>query len=202
MTEPTDRWLHAWLLDGPVEGPETTLAGVLATTRTTAQRPGWTLPERWIPMELTMQRTAGPRPVLLLALLALLVAAIATTALLAGSHLRLPDPIGPATNGRIAYASSGRIFLLSPTGDKLEQLATIDGLGFAPSFSRDGSRIAFLSRPDADATISLSVSAADGSGAPTGVSGDRVRRGHLPRMPSTPRSATVRSDEAPSLARR
>ena len=55
----TDRWLHVWLLDGPKEGPASTLADILAATRTTAQRPGWTLPERWIPMELTMQRTAG-----------------------------------------------------------------------------------------------------------------------------------------------
>ncbi len=172
MTEPTDRWLHTWLLDGPELGPESILAQAIATSRTTAQRPGWTLRERWLPMELTMERTTGPRPVLIMGLLALILAAIATTALLAGSKPRLPDRVGPAANGRIAYASGGRIFLLSASGDQLEQLSTIDGLGYAPAFSADGSRVAFLSRADADATISLSVAAVDGTGRPIVVSGE------------------------------
>lgn len=179
MTEPTDRWLHAWLLDGPERGPESTLAQVIATSRTTAQRPGWTLRERWLSMELTMERTTGPRPVLVLGLLVLLLAAIATTALLAGSQPRLPAPIGPAANGRIAYASDGRVYLLSADGARLEQLTSVEGLGFAPVFSPDGSQIAFLSRPDADATISLSVAAADGRGRPTEVSGDLPIVNHL-----------------------
>jgi len=57
MNESTDRVLADWLHEGPEEGPREGLERSLAATRRVGQRPGWTLPGRWIPTELTMART-------------------------------------------------------------------------------------------------------------------------------------------------
>ena len=75
MNESMDRALADWLREGPEYGSREALERVLAATRRTPQRPGWTFPERWIPMQLTMARTPSLRPIIYLALVALLIAA-------------------------------------------------------------------------------------------------------------------------------
>ena len=55
MNESMDRVLADWLREGAEEGPREGLERSLAATRRVAQRPGWTLPGRWIPMELTIR---------------------------------------------------------------------------------------------------------------------------------------------------
>ena len=57
MNESNDRMLADWLREGPESGPREGLERTLAATRRVGQRPGWTLPERWMPMQLTMART-------------------------------------------------------------------------------------------------------------------------------------------------
>ena len=57
MNESIDRVLADWLDEGPEHGPREGLERALAATRRVGQRPGWTLPERWLPMQLTMTRT-------------------------------------------------------------------------------------------------------------------------------------------------
>ena len=64
MNESMDRLLVDWLHEGPESGPRAGLERSLAATRRVRQRPGWTLPETWIPMELTVARTRVQRPVL------------------------------------------------------------------------------------------------------------------------------------------
>jgi len=81
---------------------------VLGRTGSLRQRPAWTFPGRWLPMDLTMPRrtTAVPvRPLLLLALLAVLIAALVVVAV--GSRRPLPPPFGVADNGLIAYSEGG-----------------------------------------------------------------------------------------------
>ena len=63
------------------------------------QRPGWTFPERWLPMaDITRSRAFAPAPPWRLIALALVVLALVVGALLyAGSRQqRVPPPFGPA----------------------------------------------------------------------------------------------------------
>ncbi len=143
---------------------------VLEGVALTRQRPAWTFPGRWLPLDLQLYRVpTGPQPLRQLALLLLLVAAIAGAAILsAGSRPHLPKPFGPADNGLLIYASSGDVY----TADVATGISTPISVGpehydFAPFFSRDGSQVAFLRRvnPDSDLAIDIVVAAADGSGA-------------------------------------
>ena len=72
----------------------------------TPQRPAWTFPGRWLPMDVLVQAVPTPRTpwrtVGILALIGLLIAA-ATIAVFIGSRPRLPDPYGIAANGVFAY---------------------------------------------------------------------------------------------------
>ena len=98
MNESMDRVLAEWLREGPEQGPREALERTLAATRRTGQRPGWTLPERWFPMLLTMQRSPSLRPMAYLVVVAVILTAFVAAALI-GSPPRLPDPFGPARNG-------------------------------------------------------------------------------------------------------
>ena len=51
MNESMDRALADWLREGPEHGSREALERALAATRRTPQRPGWTFPERWLPMQ-------------------------------------------------------------------------------------------------------------------------------------------------------
>ena len=88
MNESMDRVVADWLHEGPERGPREGLERALAATRRVGQRPGWTLPERWIPMQLTMTRTRSQRPIFAIATLALLIVALVATALYIGSQRR------------------------------------------------------------------------------------------------------------------
>src|SRR6185436_16192665 len=86
MNESTDRVLVDWLHEGPEEGPREGLERSLAATHRVGQRPGWTLPGRWVPMELTMARTRVQGPDLVIVMLALVIVAVVTAALFVGSQ--------------------------------------------------------------------------------------------------------------------
>jgi hypothetical protein len=115
MNESMDHVLADWLRDGPESGPSEGLERALAATRHVDQRPGWTFPERWLPMQLTMARTRSLRPLLAIVMIALLIVAMVAAALLIGSTRRpLPPPFGPAANGALVYAEDGDIYGLDP----------------------------------------------------------------------------------------
>lgn len=165
MTEPMDRALAQWLRDGPETGPREPLEHALATTRRTAQRPGWSFPERWLPMQLTMQRVPSTRGSFFLATLALILVALIAGAILVGAERRLPDPFGPAANGLVAYDAGGTLFISD--ADLTTPRAVEGGLGAAisPVFSRDGQHLAFFSatRPEASARHLFVATVADPS---------------------------------------
>lgn len=161
MNEPMDRVLADWLRDGPDQGPREALAQALAATRQVSQRPAWAIPERWLPMQLTMQRAPTLRPVLLLATAALLILALLGAAILIGSQRRLPEPFGPAQNGAIAFERDGDLFIADALLGTSRVLVGGSDRDIAPAFSNQGDRIAFIREAGAD--IELMTVRPDGS---------------------------------------
>ena len=119
---------------------------ILQGTAAVRQRPSWSFPERWLPVDLAMRRLPiRPLPWRTLAV-ALLILILAAAAILVtvGSSKRLPPPFGPAGNGPFAFAANGDIFLRDSVSGTIRPLitgATDDG---GPGNSPDGSRIAFI----------------------------------------------------------
>jgi Tol biopolymer transport system component len=150
MIEPMDRVLADWLRDGPDQGPSEGLEHALAATRQVSQRPAWAIPERWLPMQLTMQRAPAMRPMLLLATLALLIAALLGAAILIGSQQRLPEPFGVARNGAIAFERDGDLFIADALLGASRLLVGGSDRDVAPSFSQQGDRIAFIREVGSD----------------------------------------------------
>jgi hypothetical protein len=93
MNETIDRRFGQWLREGPEDGPGDGLERALAATRGTAQRPGWTFPERWLPMQVSSHPVFASRLLIYVVALALLAGALVGAALLAGSEHRLPAPL-------------------------------------------------------------------------------------------------------------
>ena len=89
------------------------------------QRPAWTLPGRWLPMDIPVGAVPTARlpwrqlcvPILVIILLA------ATLAVYVGSQVRrLPQPFGLAGNGVIAMAKDGDIVVADGPGGDLRPL--------------------------------------------------------------------------------
>lgn len=96
-------------------------------------------------MDLVTQRVPTPslpwRQLGVLALIAILIGA--ALAVYVGSQPRLPDPFGPAANGVIAYSVAGDIYTADPLTGAVTPLVTGPEVDLRPSFSRDGSMVAF-----------------------------------------------------------
>jgi hypothetical protein len=125
------------------------------------QRPAWTIPERWIPVDTTMRRLpVVPINWRLLALAAALVlAAVAAALIAAGSRSRLPaPPYGLAANGLIAFEQDGDIHLGDPSTGTSRAIVSGPEVDSEPLFSRDGTQLVFKRRG-----IGLYLAAADGS---------------------------------------
>jgi hypothetical protein len=162
-----DDRLSAWLRESAEHRVSDHLGEVLLATVATRQRRWWSSPERWLPMDLTSRATtlALPRFGRLL-LVALLILAIATLAILAIGSTRpdVPPPFGPARNGTITFAASGDIYRsdsVDATPRLIVAAATVDG---SPAFSRDGTRLMFLrDTHETGRGVALMVANADGS---------------------------------------
>jgi Tol biopolymer transport system component len=162
MILPHDREIATWLAEGPVQGPPEPLARALAATRGTRKRPRWTFPERWLPMQLTLQRPLIPRTVIYLAAVALLLVALVTAMLVAGSAPE-PSPLGVA-NGVIAYDSGGQLFVADADGSNPRPLGQPSKRAYSPAFSPDGTRVAYLAT-NSVGQLDVFVANADGSDA-------------------------------------
>ena len=139
-----DRLMGQWLeADGNARAPEYLLDDVLERTRDSGRIPRWLLPERWIPVQLTMPLRAVPRTIPLLLLLIALLLAVAVAFVLVGSRPRLPQPFGLAGNGYVTYLADGQIYASNPDGSNPIPLTFGDRAAATPSWSRDGTRFAF-----------------------------------------------------------
>ncbi len=170
MSLPPDlqRRLSAYLDDEmSVRAPAAVTSDALAVVARTHRRPAWRIPERWIPMPLTMRLAVVPRAFLYVLLLALLAAVLAAGGLVVGSlrgaAVAVPPPYGPARNGLIALDADGDIWVVNPDGTGLRQLTTGPAFEHGPAWSRDGTRIAFWSQETQGGPSSLIVADADGS---------------------------------------
>ncbi len=142
------------------------LADILGRTAATSQRPAWTFPERWLPMPDVARRPAFvPRmPMRAIAAAVLIIALLAAGAVLMGTRQsRLPPPFGPAENGLVAYSANGDIFVADPTTGVVTPIVSGPEIDFYPSFSPDGTRIAFF-RQVSSVRRDIVVVRADGSG--------------------------------------
>jgi Tol biopolymer transport system component len=144
MNESMDRVLADWLREGPEMGPREGLERTLAATHRIGQRPGWTFPERWLPMQLTMARTPALRPQLLLVTLALLIVALVAAALLVGSGSRVPPPFGPARNGALVFERGGDLLIAEGLNGTSRTLVGGPEADTFPIFSNQGDRLAFV----------------------------------------------------------
>ena len=138
---------------------------ILARTAAMRQRPGWSFPERWLPVSAFSGRlAAAPRiPWRLAGAVALLLLAGLVSLLIAGGRTaHLPAPFGPAANGRIVFTDDrGQIVIGDPTTSQFV-IAPV-GLGNQrPQFAPDGAHLAFLR--GITGGNALVVTRADGTG--------------------------------------
>jgi Tol biopolymer transport system component len=130
------------------------------------QRPRWTFPERWIPVDIATrpvqaQRFAA-RTIGILALIGLLIAA-GLAAVYTGARSRVPaPPFGLAANGQIAFTENGAIRTVDQVTGRVSDLIVGTAVVGKPSYSRDGRKIAFV-RDAGGPHDEVVVAAADGS---------------------------------------
>jgi len=149
-TDDLERRLTAWLGDqAPLREPDGLLDQVTHEVARSGRVPGWAIPERWIPVTLTLRLAAVPRALVILLCLALLMAALAAGGLVAGSFRQalasVPEPTGPARNGLIAYADLGDIWLVDQLGEGRRQLTSGPDLDYVGAWSPDGTWLAYWS---------------------------------------------------------
>ena len=135
------------LLEHLYLGPRPTYADdALKVAVSGSRRPGWTMPERWLPMSaLTERMASGPRvPWRTVGVVALLILALAVAMVVVGSQQhRLPAPYGPAGNGLIAYSAGGDIFVGDPITRETRRITMGPETDVNPSFSRHGAKLVF-----------------------------------------------------------
>ena len=121
---------------------------ILGQVGRTRQRPGWTFPERWLPMTALSERVAtAPRIPMRLAIgLALLLLALAVSAVLIAGSQRpsVPAPFGIAANGDIVFVDSQGAINVGSLADGKSTII-VPGSGHSkPVFSPDGRWLAYL----------------------------------------------------------
>jgi Tol biopolymer transport system component len=142
--------------------PDGLLAATLAHVDRTGQRPGWLVLDRWAsPLAQARMRTLRRTAlIVLVAAVALLAAALFVAV---GSRPRLPKPVGPAGNGLIAFDSHGTIVTMAPDGSRERPITVGPALATYPTWSPDGTRIAYFEQPALRKPAALFVADADGS---------------------------------------
>jgi Tol biopolymer transport system component len=154
------------ILDDLSAGPAPDfLDDVFAKTARMPQRPGWTFPERWLPMaDIARTRAYAPAPPWRLIAVALILIALVVAALIvAGSQRRVAPPFGPARNGEIVYDLTGDLYVGDPVTGESRLLVGDPGIDTAPSYSPDGTQIAFLREADCCGLVDIYVMDEDGS---------------------------------------
>jgi Tol biopolymer transport system component len=165
-----DRTVSDWLDERAGRGTPGYLDEVLTKTSRTRQRPWWSSPERWLPVQSTARFAQVPRMAWLLVVLGLVVA-LGTAILVAGSPRRPPSPFGPAAQGNVLYAGTdGDIYAIDTATNVAHPLIVGPASDSGPLLSPDGTRFAFTRRDAGSETTATYVANADGS-AIRGISG-------------------------------
>jgi Tol biopolymer transport system component len=148
--ESFDQLMTAWL-DERAHGPaaDPVLDAALARTTRTRPLPVWLVPERWLPRQLTARLQPLPRLAPILLLIGLLLA-LAVAIFVVGSQRRLPPPFGLAAPGSVAFVADGHLWTTNRDGSNRLQLTSDQRIDGFPTFSRDGTRIAFMRLPTAN----------------------------------------------------
>jgi Tol biopolymer transport system component len=129
------------------------LDDILRQTARTSQRPRWTFPERWLPVDTTLSPgragRASLRPIVLVAIVALLALAAAAI-FIAGSRPKVPLPVGPAVNGSIVYPTGGDLYIRDGTAADAvtKPLVTGSAKQYAPYLSPDGRSLVYAQAGD------------------------------------------------------
>jgi Tol biopolymer transport system component len=151
--DPFEQRITAALVElAPARRPDY-LDDVLRQTARTSQRPRWSFAGRWLPgMATASPGWAGRaplRPILLLAVLALLTLA-ATAILVAGSSPKLPLPTGPTGNGALVYPSGGDLLIKSDITSDSPGRPLVNGAAkqYAPYLSPDGQTVVYAEAGD------------------------------------------------------
>jgi len=163
-----ERGLRRWMTGAaPSSPPERLLAGVQRGIRAVDQRP------RWLTLVLvpTMRRGrvvgVGRQSVRATAWIlagALVLAALAG-GIVVGGRLLFPATVRPASaNGLIAFDAGYDIFVAHGDGSGRRALTTDSNADTDPTWSPDGSHLAFWSHQGRSGPLSLVLIAADGSG--------------------------------------
>ena len=138
---------------------------IVRQTARTRQRPAWTFPERWLPMDITLAPARG-RPRVLRTLVAVLLVALLAAALLVAyvgtrPH-RVPAPFGPAVNGQLYFHdASGQIMAMDSVTATPRAIVKGTEPYTYPYPSRDGRLVEFDHTAGGDSR--LYVANADGS---------------------------------------
>jgi Tol biopolymer transport system component len=142
---------------------------VLERAVSAKQRPAWTFPERWLPMNVLARRPAfAPAlPIRTIALLiALLLVLLATVIVGVGALLLQGQPapqFGIAANGLLTYGFDGDIYTARADGSEPRVIIGGPTIDVAPAFSRDGLSLSFI-RVISDDPEVVAVMAADADG--------------------------------------
>jgi dipeptidyl aminopeptidase/acylaminoacyl peptidase len=123
------------------------LEDAIERASTNTQRPAWTFPTRWLPMEIVTTRVPLARlPWRQIGVLALLAIVLLTmVALLAGSPpTRVPEPFGPAGNGLIAVEQNTDLYTVDPHTGEMKLLVGGPENDQWLDFTPDGTRGVFL----------------------------------------------------------
>jgi hypothetical protein len=146
-----DRLITTWLDElAPMREPDGLMQAVTGKIKRTRRLPGWAILERWLPMQTSAKFGAIPRTAIILVILAVLLAVLSAIALGQQPSPRLPSPLGPARNGLIAFDSNGDIWVSNPDGTGRRQLTSGPDIDLGPTFSPDGSSIAFWNKADSE----------------------------------------------------
>jgi|SoiMethySBSTD1v2_1073268.scaffolds.fasta_scaffold381184_2 Tol biopolymer transport system component len=159
------------ILDEIVMGPYPDyIDDVLSTTARGRQRPGWTFPERWLPVELVNARVPATRlPMRQLGVLALIAILLAAAlAVYVGTHQpKLPAPFGPAANGLIPFESGGDVYVGDLATGQTRLLVSGPDHDWGAGYNFDGTKIGFVRDVPLDDGVTggdVYVMNADGSG--------------------------------------
>jgi Tol biopolymer transport system component len=129
------------------------------------QRPAWTFPERWIPMDITTRATPVARmpwrQLGVLALIGILIA-LALVAYVGSRQEPLPEPFGPAANGLIPFSRDGDLYLGDPVRGSSQLLLGGPERDWGASYSADGTWIGFM-RDSGPVVVDVYVMRPDGT---------------------------------------